>query len=216
MPFAVNSKYVCLHRLIHRYKSLYNIHIAHWKLLLGQDVSTGGYFHSDLIETAVSDPGQPYSNIFSIIGLTRPNEFFINNQYKFRLRYNDGNALSNNGQFDQIWTQTNWLLDDLITGSSLGDDSSVDCPGFVGLAKSTGHNGETEYSLLDGNDHNHCWYHVVGMTADGAMSAHSSNGLIPVDYDNNAHKVQLFVCTTGDDCDYSMCFCILLTSADNA
>merc|ERR1712228_337164 len=83
--------------------------------------------------------------------------YLFDGKYTFRLVYDDGEELISSvpekeGYFDIAWTQTNWLTDSSISGSSLAG-----IPFFDGLAMS-----DSDNSFLDGNGNEQYWFNAAG------------------------------------------------------
>ena len=153
-------------------------------MLLHQHTSTNNFFSNDIKTTGIQNPNDASSDVFSIVGAVDSNDFIdAHGAYQFRLAYGGG------ATFDQIWTQTSWLMESSITGSSRG--YSNDCGYFMGLGLS-----DSTRAFLDGNAGINCWWQAAGLTQDGSTIV---NGLMPVEIDSNTfeERVDLYVCTTG-------------------
>ena len=164
-----------------------------WLLLLFQDIPNAGYFPNSIKSTGISNKDDPESGLFSIVGAVDSNEFMdADGSYQLRLVYNDGGPMTGGGTFDTIWTQTSWLMESSITGSSLG--TPIGCNSqFYGLGL-----GSWPYEFLDGNGGLDCWWQPAGIIT----SANAFGMMMPVRMDSgdNAETAKVYVCTTGD-CD---------------
>eukprot|EP00485_Elphidium_margaritaceum_P004025 CAMPEP_0202688208 /NCGR_PEP_ID=MMETSP1385-20130828/3735_1 /ASSEMBLY_ACC=CAM_ASM_000861 /TAXON_ID=933848 /ORGANISM="Elphidium margaritaceum" /LENGTH=362 /DNA_ID=CAMNT_0049343121 /DNA_START=105 /DNA_END=1190 /DNA_ORIENTATION=- len=186
------------------------VNAGSWKLILSQEVDPAGgtgYFPVTLITDDYSQT-DPSINPFSIINAIDPENYAVgtNAAFQFRLRYNDGYALSNGNPFDMTWTQESWLTQTSIIGSSLGDHSN-ECGVFRGLARS-----DADVYYLDGNGQPtdvtfNCRYFSVGLTQsafdtgyyDGYMITDPANAIPNAIY---ATKAELYICTDAE-CDDS-------------
>merc|ERR1719242_1161129 len=112
------------------------------------------------------------------------NAYKTGDEYKFRLVYDDGETS------DKTWTQTSWLMEPEIKGSSLGEFGDVNSLNyFVGLGMSSSHTA----TFLDGNaKQGETWWAAAGIIKlqQGGIPAISQDGKAgPI-----AQSVQLFMC----------------------
>eukprot|EP00484_Ammonia_sp_Unknown_P027644 CAMPEP_0197035178 /NCGR_PEP_ID=MMETSP1384-20130603/13042_1 /TAXON_ID=29189 /ORGANISM="Ammonia sp." /LENGTH=289 /DNA_ID=CAMNT_0042465205 /DNA_START=39 /DNA_END=905 /DNA_ORIENTATION=+ len=189
-----------------------------WLLLLHQDTDEGGFFDASIKSTGVSNPALSDSALFSIIGyMDRDALKNSESKYQLRLRYNNGESSLWGGKaFDAVWTQTSWVTDKGITGSSIMESpynpflgtpgyQDYECAEFKGIGLS-----DHVRNYLDGNGwvgqgtDNCGWtFHPAGQI-DEYIGADCIGGM-PVDfpnYENCAAIADLFVCV-GGDCDLS-------------
>jgi len=112
------------------------------------------------------------------------NAYKTGDEYKFRLVYDDGETS------DKTWTQTSWLMEPEIKGSSLGEFGDVNSLNyFVGLGMSSSHTA----TFLDGNaKQGETWWGAAGvikLQQGGIPAISQDGGAGPI-----AQSVQLFMC----------------------